>query len=94
MNKSTPSPFEPDLTQLQNKKTETVVHTDSAALKLQGKSGEEREQIVNQIHEEQQENQLLISIYQDERNDTIPYNQQQLIEKNKNAFKDFTAVKE
>jgi len=35
----------------------------------------------------------LISIAQDERNDTIPYNQQRLIEKHQNKFKDFTAVK-
>ena len=44
-----------------------------AASALQGKTGEEKDTAENQIKEDQVE-EILISIAQDERNDTIPYN--------------------
>lgn len=80
MSKELKSPFEPDLDQIRQKKSDTLVHTDQVAKQLQGKQGDDKAKAEDKIKEQQTE-EILISIAQDERNDTIPENQKKLIEK-------------
>ena len=61
------------------------------AKQLAGKQGDDKAKAEDKIKEQQTE-EILISIAQDERNDTIPENQKKLIEKHQNKFKDFTAT--
>ena len=42
MNKTIHSPFEPDLDQIRQKKSDTLVHTDQAIQQLQGKQGDDK----------------------------------------------------
>ena len=73
MAKQIVSPFQPDMDQIRNKKSDTIVHADK--------------DIYAGIEESKEDK--LVSLEEDERNDAIPLNQQKLIEKNKHKFKDF-----
>lgn len=52
MNKQLPSPFSPDMDQIRNKKSDTLVHTDKAIQQLQGKSGDDKSKLEDKIKEE------------------------------------------